>query len=173
MIIYLQMIETDEDKSKFEEIYYAYRNLMYRIAYDRLQHIQDAEDVVHQAFVKIAENIKSIEPVSPKTKQFIAIMIENKVTDVFRMRNKHPVTDYHDELQNHLSAEMAGEDLLVECILKLSEQQRTVIWMKYHHGYTLKEISKMLGISLAWAQKIDQRAKTKLEELYLEGGGTL
>ena len=87
MIIYLQMIETDEDKSKFEEIYYAYRNLMYRIAYDRLQHIQDAEDVVHQAFVKIAENIKSIEPVSPKTKQFIVIMIENKVTDVFRMRN--------------------------------------------------------------------------------------
>ena len=164
MIIYLQMIETDEDKSKFEEIYYAYRNLMYRIAYDRLQHIQDAEDVVHQAFVKIAENIKSIEPVSPKTKQFIVIMIENKVTDVFRMRNK---------LQNHLSAEMAGEDLLVECILKLSEQQRTVIWMKYHHGYTLKEISKMLGISLAWAQKIDQRAKKKLEELYLEGGGTL
>ncbi len=32
---------------------------------------------------------------------------------------------------------------------------------------------KMLGISLVWAQKIDQRAKKKLEDLYLEGGGVL
>lgn len=173
MIIYLQTIETDEDMSKFEEIYYVYRNLMYRIAYDRLQHVQDAEDVVHHAFVKIAENIKNIEPVSPKTKQFIVIMIENRVTDIFRTRGKHPVIDYNDELQSHMSAETDGEDLLVECILKLPEQQRTVIWMKYHHGYSLREIAKMLGVSLAWAQKIDQRAKKKLEELYLEGGGAL
>lgn len=33
MIVYLQMIETDEDKSKFEEIYQEYRNLMYYVAY--------------------------------------------------------------------------------------------------------------------------------------------
>lgn len=63
------MIETDEDKSKFEEIYQEYRNLMYYVAYKRMQHEQDAEDVVHHVFVKIAENIKNIEPVSPKTKQ--------------------------------------------------------------------------------------------------------
>ena len=65
MIVYLQMIETDEDKSKFEEIYQEYRNLMYYVAYKRMQHEQDAEDVVHHVFVKIAENIKNIEPVSP------------------------------------------------------------------------------------------------------------
>ena len=33
MIVYLQMIETDEDKSKFEEIYQEYRNLMYYVDY--------------------------------------------------------------------------------------------------------------------------------------------
>ena len=32
------MIETDEDKSKFEEIYQEYRNLMYYVAYKRMQH---------------------------------------------------------------------------------------------------------------------------------------
>ena len=55
----------------------------------------------------------------------------------------------------------------------IPEQQRTVIWLKYHHGYTLREIAKLMDISLAWAQKIDPRAKKKLEELYREGGGTL
>ena len=161
MIVYLQMIETDEDKSKFEEIYQEYRNLMYYVAYKRMQHEQDAEDVVHHVFVKIAENIKNIEPVSPKTK------------DVFRVRGKHPVVMYDDELKNSPVTENEREDLLTECILKLPEQQRMVIWMKYKQGYSLREIAKALDISLVWAQKIDQRAKKKLEELYLEGGGIL
>ena len=129
MIVYLQMIETDEDKSKFEEIYQEYRNLMYYVAYKRMQHEQDAEDVVHHVFVKIAENIKNIEPVSPKTKQLIVTMVDNRVTDVFRVRGKHPVVMYDDELKNSPVTENEREDLLAECILKLPEQQRMVIWM--------------------------------------------
>ena len=43
MIVYLQMIETDEDKSKFEEIYQEYRNLMYYVAYKRMQHLRIPE----------------------------------------------------------------------------------------------------------------------------------
>lgn len=147
--------------------------IMYYVAYKRMQHEQDAEDVVHHVFVKIAENIKNIEPVSPKTKQLIVTMFDNRVTDVFRVRGKHPVVMYDDELKNSPVTENEREDLLTECILKLPEQQRMVIWMKYKQGYSLREIAKALDISLVWAQKIDQRAKKKLEELYLEGGGIL
>ena len=173
MIVYLQMIETNEDKSKFEEIYQEYRNLMYYVAYKRMQHEQDAEDVVHHVFVKIAENIKHIEPVSPKTKQLIVTMVDNRVTDIFRVRGRHPVVMYDDELKNSPVIGNEGEDLLTECILKLPEQQRMVIWMKYGQGYSLREIAKMLGISSCVGQKIDQRAKKKLEDRYLEGGGVL
>ena len=58
MMIYLQMIETPEEKSKFEQLYLEYRGLMFHVAYDILHNEHDAEDAVHQAFVKIAENIK-------------------------------------------------------------------------------------------------------------------
>lgn len=129
MIVYLQMIETDEDKSKFEEIYQEYRNLMYYVAYKRMQHEQDAEDVVHHVFVKIAENIKNIEPVSPKTKQLIVTMVDNRVTDVFRVRGKHPVVMYDDELKNSPVTENEREDLLTECILKLPEQMLEIVDM--------------------------------------------
>ena len=44
-----------------------------------------------------------------------------------------------------------------------------VIWLKYYYGYTLREIASMLDISLVSAQKLDQRAKKKLEELYKNG----
>jgi RNA polymerase sigma-70 factor (ECF subfamily) len=173
MLMYLQMIESAEDQSKFEAIYKEYKGLMYHVAYARLQHKQDAEDAVHHVFVKIAENIKMIEPVSPKTKQLVVTMVDNRVTDMLRTRSRHPVTTYDDELQNRLSAELEGENLLTESIMELPEQQRMVIWMKYVQGYTLREIAKKLGISLVWAQKIDQRAKKKLEKIYKDRGGML
>lgn len=128
---------------------------------------------MHHVFMKIAENIEHIEPVSPKTKQLVVTMVDNRVTDVFRVRGRHPVVTYNDELNNSFAGEIEGEDLLTECILKLPEQHRMVVWLKYKQGYNLKEISKMLNISLVWAQKIDQRAKKKLEELYKEEGGSL
>lgn len=173
MLMYLQLIESDDDKSKFEEIYRAYRGLMYHVAYARLQHEQDAEDVVHHVFVKIAENIKIIEPVSPRTKQLVVTMVNNRVTDIFRSRSRHPISSYDDKSQITPSLERNETDLLTECILQLPEQQQMVIWLKYVHGYSLREIAKLLGITLIWAQKIDQRAKKRLETLYREEGGTL
>ena len=50
LMIYLQMIEGDEDKIKFEELYLTYRGLMYKVSFDILQNTQDAEDALHEAF---------------------------------------------------------------------------------------------------------------------------
>ena len=49
MLLYLQMLETPEEKSLFEQIYLEYRGLMYHVAYEILHNDQDAEDAVHQA----------------------------------------------------------------------------------------------------------------------------
>ena len=46
MLIYLQIIETEEERSKFEQLYEAYRGLLYRVAFARLRNAQDAEDAV-------------------------------------------------------------------------------------------------------------------------------
>lgn len=173
MMIYLQMIETPEDEDKFTAIYEAYHDLLFYIAFERMHHTQDAEDAVHHVFMKIAENIKNIEPVSPKTKRYVVTMIDNRVTDMFRVKGRHPADPYNDELKNSLVAEMENENLLTQCIMELPEQQRMVVWLKYAQGYRLKEIAKMLGLSLAWTQKIDQRVKKKLEALYVERGGIL
>lgn len=60
MLIYLAAISSDEDKSKFELIYRQYRNLMYYAANQILHNSSDAEDVVHQAFLKIVEILDTI-----------------------------------------------------------------------------------------------------------------
>lgn len=162
MLIYLQTIETPADESKFTAIYNAYCGLAYHIAFGHMKNEHDAQDVVQHVFMKIAENIKIIKPVSPKTKQYLVTMVNNRVADVFRLRGRHPISPLNEDLDYSSSREPEGVNLLMECILKLPYQQRTVILLKYEHGYSLKEIAKMLNISLAWAQKlISERRKTR------------
>ena len=67
MIVYLSVLDSQEKKSKFEQIYLTYRKQMYYTAFQILQHDEDAEDAVHHAFIKIAENIE---------KQIIRFIIE-------------------------------------------------------------------------------------------------
>ena len=172
MLIYLQMIETAEDQSKFEHIYTEYHTLMFRVALKYLKHEQDAEDAVHHAFVKIAENIKDVEPVSPKTRQYVVTIVENRAMDVLRMRSKHPILPLNETIPAPME-ELDDEAFLSKCIKQLTDQQRQVIWLKYYFGYDLREIAKMMDIKLSWAQKIDQRAKKKLEEMLKEGGRLL
>ena len=58
-----------------------------------------------------------------------------------------------------------GGNALAECILKLSAQQRNVLILKYHHGYELKDVAKILGITYSNALTIEKRAKKKLKSL--------
>ena len=43
--LYLALVD-EEQKDKFEQVYYKYRNLLYYVAYEILQNERDAEDAV-------------------------------------------------------------------------------------------------------------------------------
>lgn len=60
MFLYLAMIDSDADKSKFEILYSEYKNLMYYTANRILRNSRDTEDVVHQAFLKVIEILDTI-----------------------------------------------------------------------------------------------------------------
>ena len=168
MLVYLQMIETQEDKEKFEVLYEEYRGLMYHIAYQILNNYQDAEDAVHNAFVTIAENIKKIDaPVCPKTKSYIVTIIESRTIDIYRRKKRHPEMPL-DEMAVGMQAEYSGEDGLAKCIGQLPPRYRHVLVLKHQLGFNNREVAKILKITEANAIKLDQRAKARLRELCLK-----
>lgn len=63
MIVYLQMIEGEEEKLRFAVLYETYRGLMFYTANSILHNSQDAEDAVHQAFISLAENFSKIKTI--------------------------------------------------------------------------------------------------------------
>ena len=170
MMIYLQMIDTPEERSKFEQLYLEYRGLMFHVANNILHHEQDAEDMVHQAFLKVAEHIEKIgDPKCPKTRGYLVTIVENKAIDLYRRRQRRRVVELSDELPG-VAAVYEGENTLTICILKLPARYREVILLRYFQGYSVKEVAAVLGLSVAAASKLDQRAKNRLKDLYEKEG---
>ena len=170
MIIYLQTIDDPSDKVKFEQLYLHYQAFMYQVANNILQNKQDAEDAVHNAFLSIAKNIEKVgEPISRRTQGYIFIIVERKAIDLYRERKRKECDELiEDEIG--ISYPSPDEHDLVWCITQLPPRYRQAIFLKYSHGYSVKEIADILGISHAAASKLDQRAKKKLEEICREEG---
>lgn len=170
MLIYLEMIDFPEDQTKFENVYNAYKGLMFYVANKILCNEQDAEDAVHNAFIKIAENIQKVgEPVCPKTQSYVVTIVENKAIDIYRANQRRKEVTYIDDITG-VAVETEDAQGLEYCILKLPARYREVILLKYYHGFSCKEIAKQLGISEANAIKLDQRAKRKLQQICEEEG---
>lgn len=169
MIIYLSMIETDEDKSKFKKIYERYKNLMFYTAMQILNHRQDAEDAVHQAFISIIDNIDKIsEPDCPKTRAYVVIITERKALDIIRRKSKISYLEFNESICD-TETPLTETNELADAILRLPVTYREVVLLRYHYGYTTKEIGKMLGKSASATQKALWRAKTLLDQI-LNGG---
>lgn len=170
MLVYLAMIDSPEEQSKFEKIYLTYKGLMYHTAYKILSNEEDAEDAVHNAFVKIAENVSKIgDPVCPKTKVYVVTIVENKAIDLYRANQRRRKVTYLDEISG-IEIEESNLHGLSACMAKLSPRYRQIILLKYYHGFSCREIAKQLNITEVNAIKLDQRAKNKLLQICKEEG---
>ena len=170
MFIYLMMIDSQEKQSIFEKIYFTYRGLMYHTAYKILNNEADAEDAVHNSFVKIAENISKIDvPVCPKTQLYVAIITKNSAIDLYRANQRKHNVKYIDEIADNSDEEINVHGLAA-CMEKLSQRYREIILLKYYYGFSCKEIAKQLNITEANAIKLDQRAKNSLLKICQEEG---
>ena len=89
MIIYLQTIEDPGDRAKFAELYERYRAYMLKIADEILKNPFDAEDALHNAFMKISEHLDKVaDPSSSTARGFVAIIVERKAIDIYRQRSR-------------------------------------------------------------------------------------
>lgn len=164
MLCYLAMIETEEERSKFEKIYIQYRRLMYTVTFRVLNNSEDAEDAVHTAFIRIAKNIEIINDDVGSLTGLMITMARNTAIDIYRKRSKQATVELMDNIEAPNTETNLDES--AGCLEKLPERQKTILLLKYHYGYNNDEIAKLLDITPANVAKIVYRAKVKLREYY-------
>ena len=147
LICYLQMLYTPEEKFRFEQIYLNYCSLMYRVADSILHNRQDAEDAVHNAFLRIIKHSKRLQNIPAQDlAPLVTVIARNEAISLQRKRKGETPLEDWDSLAETLE-EITDYHALVDIFTRLPQTYRTALEMKLLLGYSDGEIAARLGLS--------------------------
>lgn len=162
------LLKNYEDEIAFEYLYNHYVNLMLYTANSILNNYADSEDAVQLAFMRIAKHFDSIEKtICLKTANQFVIIVRNIAIDIYRKRHREAAVELIEELcgcENQATCETEFDAAMAQ----LPQQQRDILYLYHIYGLTVKEISKLLGISKAAAYKRIERAEKQFKQIYEE-----
>lgn len=167
LLFYVSLIESDDNKTKFEIIYEEYRNLMFYVANQILGDTKDSEDIVHDAFLKLITIIDRIhDPKCPQTRNLVVTIVERTAIDLYRKRKRRQMVPLDEETINvptSLDPESVIErSSIARAMAMLPTRYRELLLLKYDSGLSEKEISEVLSMTEANVHKTMQRAKKRL-----------
>lgn len=171
MLELLLLIESEEDRISFREFYEkTYRKYLY-IAKSILRNMYDAEEIVHDVYVKMADKYSRYRRYSTDELTGLGVvMVRNACINRIRMRDKHPEVSFEskepylgqgDVLEAVVSEETKEE--LSAAFGNLKQVDKDILTLKYQYDMTYKEISKILGIQEKTVDMRLYRAKMKLK----------
>ena len=148
LALYISLLDTEEQISKFEHIYTKYRGLMFYTAKGVLQDSYLAEDAVHETFLDIIRIIDSIRANNEKElSQFLRVMTHHK------SRQKKSDTEIEDfdlsksdvNVETIVLDKIDYENMLLR-VQSMDEKYKTPLLLKVQ-GYKVSEIADFLNIS--------------------------
>lgn len=153
LAFYMSFIDNEDDRAKFEIIYHTYRKRMVLMAELVLHNKQDAEDVVHDTFIKIARNMNSIDdPESEKTLSYVIKAVKNTAINLLNKNERRNNLIELDDVEN-MPDEQFLEKLkinenykeIVNAIRKLNDTYRDVMFYHFVKDMKINEIADLLG----------------------------
>ena len=170
LICYLQMLDTPEEKIRFEQIYLKYRGLMYHVADGILHNRQDAEDAAHNAFLRIIKHFKRIQDTPAQDlAALVTVIARNEAISLQRKRKgEAPLEDWDGFAETPDAA--AGYHALVDIFTRLPQTYRTALEMKLLLGYSDGEIAAMLGLSKTAVSTRINRGRQLLRDMVEQEG---
>lgn len=173
MIAFLDLLDTQEEKDKFTELYNCYKDLLYWIALKKTDNIEDAEECVQDTFFYIAKHFNKIGRIESKnTKCYLSTIVTGFAIDIYNNSKKLDTIssdDKNDESKNNIDELKYFEDfdkieLLTVFDKVLDEESKIYFYLKYIYGYKSSEISELYKVKDSYIRKKLQYAKEKLRK---------
>ena len=170
MLIYLQLLESDADRLRFEQLYHRYRGLMFYVARQILPCDEDAEDAVHEAFVAIIRHFEGVSEITdPKTRAFVVLIAERKAIDLLRRNARRETLPLEEDCLG-VTIPPPGDGGLADAMAQLKPRERELLLLRYDIGYSTREAAPLLGMTPAAAHKALTRAKSALRAILEKEG---
>ena len=155
------------NKDKFIEEIKANRNQMYMVALSILKNAEDAEDIVQEALLAAYEKLYTLKN-DDKFKSWMMRIVVNQAKMHIRKNNKIVYMEHVEDLVEKYAEEKNNEQNIWEVVLSLKSKLSAVVILYYKHNYSIREISRIMGIPPGTVKSRLSKArallKRKLEE---------
>jgi RNA polymerase sigma-70 factor (ECF subfamily) len=162
-----------QNREIFLELFQKYEKDIYRIAFVYVKNKEDALDIVQETAYRAYKQFHALK----NRKQFkswsISIAIHSAI-DLLRERKKVTyLTQINEDQIRFLNR--SEKDLALSLSLKdvmetiLSDDEKTVLLLKYYQEYTFKEISTIIDTPESTVKSMVYRALDKIRKNYREG----
>ncbi|MBQ8146981.1 MAG: sigma-70 family RNA polymerase sigma factor [Clostridia bacterium] len=172
------MLDSEESRDEFEELYHNYKGMMYKIARYYTDNHHLAEEAMQSAFVAIAkcfDKIKSLK--EPALEVYLCKVTKSHAISL--LRKEHPFITKNVSLDPNILASdfidpaisLSDKELVLKIIDYLKEigtQYSEILTLHYIHGLTMRECSIVLGIPLSTAKTRLYRAQAMVKEKFKE-----
>lgn len=171
-MMFLNLLDTQEEKDSFLELYDTYKDLLYWIALRKTNSIEDAEECVQETFFYVAKHFDKIGEIkSKRTKCYLSTIVTGFAIDIYNDFQKSELISNDDNelrdieyLENFEKVELtvAFDDIL-------DEESKIFFYLKYIYNYKSSEIAKIYNVKDSLVRKKLQYAREKLKQYLIQG----
>lgn len=160
---------SEGDLSALTVVYDCVGKLLFSIAFSILNDYQLSEDVMHDTFLKIAEQAKMYRRNS-NAKAWIASICRNAALNTLKKR-KYEAPSSGDTIEADINLSLDNEINtfeLFDILTVLSLQEREIVIFKVLWRFSHDQIAKLMNLSTANTRQKYKRALDKLRNIYKE-----
>lgn len=147
MLIFLSMLESDEERRLFTDLYNQYGNMMLHVAKRYFpKDMYAAEDVVQNAWIRVVDHFQKIQAVpSKKRGAYLVVIVRNEA--ITALRKQKPELQFDENfVEGYIDLENDNTRSIIDTIRAMPDIYRTVLEMRFVEERSTKEIAKALSL---------------------------
>jgi len=156
-----------KDRNAQRILYEAYAPVLMGIGMRYMNHVQEAEDMVAEAFIKIFTRIGTFKEKGSFEGWMKRIMINECLMQIRKNQRQHlhlPIDEVEVDIEP-VAIDKISEEEIIRTINSLPEGYRTVFNLYVIDGYKHREIAEILDISIHTSKSQLIMAKRRLQQL--------
>lgn len=175
----VQLFRAHKGKEQFAHLLRPHIELMYRMAYRWTRSQEDAEDLVQDVLIKLANRVEEMLAVE-QLRPWLIKVVYRRFVDLYRHEQSSPLVRIDQETDESGPVEQAAADediegrlerqqVLAEALDALDDDHRDVILLYGVEGYTALEIAEILDVNVGTVKSRLQRARDRLKKFLQPG----